>query len=102
MDDNDIERVPVRKLSERDYRLYVQYGIVEGEYEDLLVEQEGGCAICHVTPFPDERKLGVDHNHRTGKVRGLLCGKCNSGLGLFLDDPDLLRTAAKYIEADLL
>lgn len=60
----------------------------------LVLAQEGRCAICH-------RILGLpklDHDHTTGAVRGALCNACNLGLGQFLDCPDLLRTAASYIE----
>jgi hypothetical protein len=69
------------------------YGLSKREYEALLLEQQGRCAICHV-----EDSLVVDHSHSTGAVRGLLCHACNTALGLMRDDPDVLCTAAAYIE----
>lgn len=68
----------------------------------MLVSQNGGCAICG---SPETRivkgtlnSLVVDHNHETGVIRGLLCALCNTALGKFHDDPDLLRRAAEYLE----
>lgn len=66
------------------------------EYASRLTAQGGVCAICK---RPDGRlSLARDHCHRTGAWRGLLCGRCNKGLGLFKDSPELLRVAALYIE----
>ncbi len=67
----------------------------------MLAAQKGVCAICHKTCKPVGRKLGrlsVDHDHTTQKVRGLLCGKCNLGLGYFGDSPDTLVNAILYLE----
>ena len=66
----------------------------------MLVEQGGGCAICGREAW-EERcgKLHVDHCHASGKVRGLLCEKCNHGIGEFRDDPVLLVQAVAYLEA---
>lgn len=67
-------------------------------YEEMLKEQEGKCAICSRIPDGSEkRKLAVDHDHKSGTVRALLCGECNRGLGLFKDDPELMQKAAKYL-----
>jgi hypothetical protein len=75
----------------RNTRLQHDYGISLAEYNRMLSKQGGCCTIC-------DRKvvLHVDHNHVTGKVRGLLCGKCNRALGLFQDSPKLLRRALAY------
>lgn len=62
------------------------------EYNALLEKQNGQCAICK-----DEAKLVVDHDHGSGKVRGLLCNNCNAGLGMLKDSPDILRAASQYI-----
>jgi len=61
----------------------------------MLKQQGGVCAICKKKGRP----LGVDHCHSTGKVRGILCGKCNSGLGFYDDDSDVMRAAAAYLDA---
>lgn len=79
------------------------YGIGVDEYNALLAAQGGLCAICKKPEILQAKtgellKLAVDHNHLTGEVRSLLCGKCNKGIGLFSEDPDLLHTAAIYLE----
>lgn len=72
------------------------YGLTKKAYEDLLKSQGGGCSICG-TP-PSTKRLAVDHDHKTGKVRGILCEPCNHGLGKFRDDPSLCHSAAAYLE----
>jgi len=71
------------------------YGITVHDYERMLARQRGTCAICKEPP--KRQRLSVDHCHKTKRVRGLLCGSCNPGLGSFRDRPDLLRMAAKYL-----
>lgn len=73
------------------------FGITIEEYNALLEKQNGVCAICqskHKT-----MRLSVDHCHKTGKVRGLLCGRCNTGIGMLLDSPELVTAAKKYLES---
>ena len=88
----------------RDKQLRAGYGIDTSEYQRLLTQQAGVCAICGKSETKlrncsqDERALSVDHDHGTGAVRGLLCGNCNQGLGYFCDDPDALRRATAYLE----
>lgn len=72
------------------------YGISLAEYAALFDQQDGGCAICKGQP-DRWRMLGVDHCHRTGIVRGLLCNKCNSILGLAKDDLGILLAVISYI-----
>lgn len=67
-------------------------------YEAMLAAQRGRCAICDGGPSGAQRILVVDHDHDTGKVRGLLCDLCNKGLGQFRDRLDLIRSAARYLE----
>ena len=75
------------------------YGITPIEYAELLLKQDGVCAICKQPSRQTRgRSLAVDHDHRTGKVRGLLCNPCNLTLGKMQDDPSLLRNAAEYLE----
>ncbi|HFC47216.1 MAG TPA: hypothetical protein ENJ63_04965 [Dissulfuribacter thermophilus] len=71
----------------------------------MFNKQSGKCAICGVS-FGGRDENGnvpssanLDHNHQTGQLRGVLCGNCNRGLGLFNDDPKLLRKAADYLES---
>jgi len=73
-----------------------KYGLTPDQYSQMLEQQGGGCAICGVTP--NGKRLAVDHCHTTGKVRGLLCSPCNTGLGVFKDNTDLLHNAVKYLE----
>ena len=68
-------------------------GLTMTDIERMLQEQNNRCAICGVS-----NPLRVDHCHKTGKVRGLLCDKCNMGIGLLQDDSNILRAAAEYIE----
>ena len=70
------------------------YGLSLHDYNNLVDKQQSLCKICS-KPF---QKLYVDHCHQTGEVRGLLCSKCNLGLGQYDDRPDLLRQAALYLE----
>lgn len=70
--------------------------ITPEQYLEWLARQDGSCVICG---NPAEGKDGhTDHDHETGKLRDLLCGNCNRGIGAFHDDPVLLRAAAEYIE----
>jgi hypothetical protein len=79
-------------------RLFKVYGITPDQYEAMLVAQQGKCAICRKMPSSKRWYLSVDHCHTTGKVRELLCNKCNTALGLFEDDADALRAAVAYVE----
>ena len=72
------------------------------EYDNFLNTQQGRCAICDkeettVGRWGTVLRLSVDHNHKTGKVRGLLCSKCNHGLGLFDEDINVLLEAIQYL-----
>lgn len=78
------------------YHINREFGMSKLEYELTLSYQKGVCAICKRSPRG--RVLHVDHDHVTGKVRGLLCDNCNHGLGKFKDSPGLLRIAADYLE----
>lgn len=82
----------------KSYVLKRTYGITLDQYETMLAAQNGVCAICktHTTDNRGQR-LHVDHCHQTGKVRGILCGKCNSILGFVDDNPDWLDKAKAYL-----
>ena len=85
------KRNPGRK---RDYRLRRTYGLTIGQYDKMLVQQGGRCAICTQT---SSTALNVDHDHSTGAVRALLCGECNRGLGAFKDNRVTLQAALNYL-----
>lgn len=70
-----------------------RYGTTASELREMSAEQDGRCVIC-----ARERKLVVDHDHESGDVRGLLCSRCNVGLGLFCDSVELLEKAIVYLE----
>lgn len=86
----------------RSRHLLKEYGITLEDYESLLIEQDGVCAIC--SSDDPGRGMGgqrlhfsVDHDHATGRVRGLLCSPCNIVIGLFQDDAERLFEAAYYL-----
>lgn len=80
-----------------------KYGVSIDEFEELKRKQGGGCAVCG-RKFGHERgrggqetRLVIDHEHSTGEVRGLLCSRCNTAIGLFEDSVDLLKAAIEYL-----
>jgi hypothetical protein len=78
--------------------LKVKYGLTLGDWHAMLIDQSGRCEICG-DPMIGSRNLCVDHCHRTGRVRSLLCTPCNAGLGAFKDDPARLAAAIDYLPA---
>lgn len=87
----------------KDDGLQKKYKISLKDYKSLLVKQNEKCAICSTSdPQGPTGMFVVDHCHKTGIVRGLLCNHCNTGIGKLHDDPALLRKAATYIEAFLM
>lgn len=81
----------------RDKRLQSKYNMSTDDYGALSEQQNDCCLICGLHSN-DCGKLVVDHNHLTGKVRGLLCDRCNLGMGCLRDDKRLLQNAVKYLE----
>lgn len=86
------------RRNKRATHLLRTFDLTVEQYEAMVIAQGGHCALC---PKPDrpEKRLAVDHNHTTGKVRALLCDCCNRGIGLFNDEAARLRAAADYLEA---
>ena len=74
-----------------------KYGITPEQYAEMLFLQGGVCAICG-GDNADERKLAVDHNHKTGKVRGLLCNNCNRAIGLLKDNLEVVNNLLSYLQ----
>lgn len=85
-----------KRTRERKYALKKLYGITPDQFDEMLREQEGKCALCK-EPFAETPH--VDHCHTTGKVRGLLHTKCNTGIGMFGDNPQKLALAIEYLRA---
>lgn len=72
-------------------------GVTQEQYEALYKKQGGRCGICHNRLYSKRYKaFAVDHCHKTGRIRGLLCTHCNTGLGLFRDDPSALQRAIEW------
>ncbi len=98
---NDPERKVKSKIYHRKHLLMKDYGMTIEEYNSILFKQKGCCAICE-SGQPDvqgrKNSFHVDHDHKTGKVRGLLCHNCNVTIGLMKDSPLLLHKAATYLE----
>ncbi len=81
------------------YALMRKYGLTQEQYEDMVTSQEGKCAICKRVPSGASwDKLCVDHCHKTGKIRELLCQYCNAGIGSLQDDPEVLQAALNYLK----
>lgn len=74
-----------------------RYGMTINDYKTLWDEQDGKCAICGIQ-FTEPSKGCVDHNHKTGEVRGLLCHPCNSAIGYFRDSIESIKKAIIYLE----
>ena len=86
--------------SARRSHLKTKYGMTPEAFDSLLEAQGGKCAICGDNDLKDERgfRPHVDHCHKTGLVRGILCGRCNKGIGSLRDDAEIVRRALAYLE----
>src|SRR5574343_1926316 len=79
----------------RESHLNEKFGITSEYYEEMLDRQDGVCAICGRED--KGRRLAVDHCHDTGRVRGLLCNRCNRAIGLFRESPSIIGNALHYL-----
>lgn len=86
-----------RKERKREQNYRRKYGISIDTYESMLKEQGGCCMICRRAELKD-KKLDIDHCHRTGKIRGLLCARCNKTIGLLEDDGQLALNMIAYLD----
>ena len=91
------------RLYNQNHKFKTNYGLTLEEYNVLFEIQQGVCAICekpetaHDERVNKPRFLSVDHNHRTGKIRGLLCGKCNTALGSLKENTDTMSKMILYV-----
>jgi hypothetical protein len=98
-----IKRIGSRKDADygRVWALQNNYGLTVAEYEQMAADQNGGCAICDAKvsfkKADKSKRLAVDHDHETNEVRGLLCVRCNRGLGYFEDSIERLMRAKAYL-----
>ncbi|KKL57780.1 hypothetical protein LCGC14_2231970, partial [marine sediment metagenome] len=100
-----LNRPPLTKEERKKRALRYKYGITIEKYTEMLLEQKGVCAICglpetRVSNNGNIKVLSVDHCHETGKVRGLLCQRCNSGIGFLNDDIENLKCAILYLNKE--
>lgn len=79
----------------RNFHLKKKFGITVEQYDEMLIKQNGVCEICGGTN--GKKNFSVDHNHKTGKVRGLLCDHCNTGIGRLMEDISILQNAILYL-----
>lgn len=84
-------------LSVRNSHLRRRYGLTQAAYDALLVSQNNACAICGTMKPGGRGVFQVDHDHASGRIRGLLCYQCNAALGYAHDDPGVLESLASYV-----
>lgn len=82
---------------DKEVRYSRKYGLKIGEYAEMLEAQDYKCAICGKTEQENNKRLAVDHCHKTGKVRKLLCHHCNCALGMVNDNDDILVSMLSYL-----
>jgi hypothetical protein len=87
-----------RKDKVKNQQLISKFGISLDDYNQMLVQQQGCCAICKRDQNSFKMSLAVDHRHRDGKVRSLLCGNCNTALGMLKENFNSAISLAKYIQ----
>ena len=97
---NRLNNIEKYRVKEKGYQIKKNYGITIEKYNEMLNSQSNRCLICN-NEFKPIKDTYIDHNHITGKVRGLLCIKCNSGIGYFKDNIEKLKLAIKYLEEKL-
>lgn len=85
------------KMSVLKSHLKLVYGITIEEWNKVFFEQNGCCAICGIHQSELNRQLDIDHNHRTGKIRGLLCNNCNRMIGIAKENKNVLQNAIDYL-----
>jgi hypothetical protein len=87
-----------QRESRRWRSIYSLYRLTRGQWQAVFERQQGCCAICGISQEDLGYTLEIDYDHNTGKVRGLLCRKCNLGIGMFGEDVENINKAIKYLE----
>lgn len=98
---NRLQSIKVRKEKPRvvrGYKIKRVYGITPDDYDRMFEDQKGVCSICFGPETTKRGYLCVDHDHTTGKVRSLLCSRCNSAIGMLKEKASVAYSAAKYLE----
>jgi len=96
--EKELKRMKQRYLYKGKKELFIsKYGLTYKDWEGLWYTQDGRCAICDKF-FAEKKDICIDHNHKTGEIRGLLCKRCNIGIGLFDDNHELLNNTVKYLK----
>jgi hypothetical protein len=80
------------------YDTLYYYKLSAPDFQRILLSQQSACAICHINFAEIDLKICIDHCHRTGRVRGLLCHACNKGLGHFRENPVSMSNAIQYLQ----
>ena len=88
------------QLVRRKYTLKKKHGITIEQYDEMIMKQEHRCAICGIHQSELGKSFDVDHNHTTGKIRGILCNACNQAIGLLDDSVGLLSKAIDYLQKE--
>lgn len=94
------QSTPHGKRVSKNIKLKINFGISIEQYEWLVEFQCGRCAIC-LKPPKEGKVLVPDHDHKSGRLRGLLCPNCNVGIGMLQDSPELLRNAVEYLNQSM-
>lgn len=93
---------PINKIKFRSMELKRKFGLTHEQYEEMLKLQNGVCLICkRYRIASNKHHMVIDHCHKTGKIRGILCNWCNRGIGLFEDNLELLENAKLYLKGQL-
>ena len=92
------KRYRKHKSEHKNAQLKNDFGITLKQYKKMVNSQNNVCAICRKLEKIKNKSLSVDHCHKTGRIRGLLCSRCNTGLGLFQDSTDNLKQAIVYLK----
>jgi len=94
----DIDNKEYKDKQVREWQYKTKFGITIHDYDVMLANQDHSCAVCERPQSDFKRKFSIDHDHKTGKVRALLCDNCNHALGMVNDSPILLQKLISYLE----